>query len=520
MKGQTKNYSSLRTGDIISEAEPGTYRERIVADIMLQFTEEERASYYKLLSALDEAFDATTNVYSITNDTLTCTKEELYELFDKYEAAHLRLKNHVIAQAILDDPRSIRLDEYQEKLTQAYFSRIDESLPGDFSPREIEQTAGDICEYEGQLLKELEANPGKYRGLTIDELIAQEYINDDCTKKEDGLLWALLGTIKRTKHPKKKKGEQQRLLPARPILPAVMIRDRGVDNVEYPIDKINNNIWTSFLTADPNGQLTMFFDTMADTEKKQRLVIYSIDFSSLEDENIVKKLTAYDKRVYIAVNGLYAAGYDIISINQIYAVITNKKTNPRKTDQEKINKSLTKMAARIHLDNRKELSDTYAKYPFFEYDGALLPFDRIKAEVNGNHAEAIRIYRPASEGASEDRALPLVRFAKARGQYTTISTQLFGALSLTDNNLAIEDYLIEQIGHIKRGGINNKMLYETIMKKSGQIKPMQRSRAKEKIHAILDHFTKTGFIKSYTKEADGVTIIYENKKSIENKGKK
>lgn len=519
MKGQTKNFSSLRTGTVIAEAEPGTYRERIVAEVIRTFSEEERASYYKLLSALDEAFDATTSVYSATNDEFKCTKEEFYELFDKYEAAHLRLKNHIIAQAILDDPRSIRLDEYQEKLTQAYFNRIDESLPADFSPREIEQTAGDICEYEGQLLKELEENPDKYRGLTIDQLIAQEYINDDCTKKEDGLLWALLGTIKRTKHPKNTE-EQQRLLPKMPILPSVMIRRKGIENVEYPIDKINNNIWRDLIKADKNGQLTMHFDTLTDTEEPRALVIYSIDFSTLEDESIVKKLTAYDKLVYIAVNGLYAAGYDAISINQIYAVITNKKAKPNKKDRDKINKSLSKMAARIHLDNKIEVNETYAKYPLFKYDGALLPFDRIEAEFNGIPAEAIRIYRPASEGASPDRALPLVRFAKARGQYTTISTQLFGALSLTDNNLAIQDYLIEEIGRIKRGNRNNKMLYETILEKTGQVKPMQKSRAKEKIHAILDHFTKTGFIKSYSIESDGVTIIYENKKSIENKGKK
>ena len=76
MKGQTKNFSSLRTGTVIAEAEPGTYRERIVAEVMMTFSEEERASYYKLLSALDEAFDATTSVYSATNDEFNCTKEE------------------------------------------------------------------------------------------------------------------------------------------------------------------------------------------------------------------------------------------------------------------------------------------------------------------------------------------------------------------------------------------------------------------------------------------------------------
>ena len=298
---------------------------------------------------------------------------------------------------------------------------------------------------------------------------------------------------------------------------AVKITEKGIKNVEYPLDKINNNIWTSLLTADKNGQLTMAFDTMKQGAELQPLVIYSIDFSALEDASIIKKLTAFDKRVYIAVNGLYSAGYDIITINQIYSVITNRKTKPNSKDREKINKSLSKMAARLHLDNTKELTETYAKYPRFKYDGALLPFDRIEAEANGNITEAIRIYRPASEGAAKDRALPLVQFAKQRGQYTTITSRVFGALSLTDGNLEIEDYLIEQIGHIKRGLINPKMLYESILAATHQTTRNQRARAKEKIHALLEHFQTTGFIKDYEAGSDGITIVYEQQKAINQK---
>lgn len=505
---------------LMSEAYPQTFREHIVADILGTFTAEERETYHALINEVDTAFSATMEVYDPQTNTVSCTKEELHRLFDKYNAASIRLKHNPIAQAIINSPLSLKLEAYQEKLTQAYFEKAkqygDDKPKNDISPRQIEVIAGDICQYEDQLLKELEANPWKYDGMTLDELIAQEYLNDDLTEKKDGLLFALLGTIEK---PDEEAPTDESLLPMFSQLPLVRIRDKGIKSVEYPLDKINNNIWTSLLTADKNGQLTMFFDTMKQGEEPQPLVLYSIDFNALEDASIVKKLTAYDKRVYIAVNGLYAAGYDIISINQIYSVIANTKTKPNSKDREKINKSLSKMAARLHLDNTKEINETYAKYPLFKYDGALLPFDRIEADFNGNHADAIRIYRPASEGTSADRALPLVKFAKQRGQITTITSQVFGSLSLTDSNLAIEDYLIEQIGHIKKGSINPKMLYSTILAATNQTTGSQKTRAKEKIKALLDHFKNTGFIKDYATGPDGVTIIYERQKAIKG-GKK
>ena len=375
----------------------------------------------------------------------------------------------------------------------------------------------ELYNLEGHILTEINENPKKYKDIrTIEDLILYHWINDQGEELTKGLLFTALRAAKKRKKAK----ESEEKTKQAPAVSQVLIKNKGINKVEYPLDKINDNIWRDLLTADKNGQLTMYFDTLKQGSEPQALVIYSIDFSALEDASIVKKLTAYDKRVYIAVNGLYAAGYDIISINQIYSVITNRPTTPGAGDREKINKSLSKMAARLHLDNSKERNGTYAKYPLFKYDGALLPFDRIEAEFNGNHADAIRIYRPASEGADADRALPLVRFAKQRGQYTTISTQLFGSLSLTDANLAIEDYLIEQIGHIKKGSINNKMLYETIYQKTGQTKAMQKKRAKSKIHDILDHFKEVGFIKNYTQASDGITITYDSQKAINYKKKK
>ena len=405
----------------------------------------------------------------------------------------------------------------------------------------IDKLSLEVYELEDYLLLELIQNPDKYRKIheaynqyiqeideektdpekalfaeklindnLIDTLIKSEWLDNEGNEKPDGLFYAALEAARKAKE----EAEEQKKLRAE-----IKITEKGVKSLDYPLDKVNKNIWDS-LAQEKDGQLRFAFDTIRRNKEPEALVLCSIDFNSLEDTGITKRLTAYDKRVYIAVNGLYSAGYDVISINQIYSVITNRRTKPNANDREKINKALTKMASRVHLNNFNEVKKGY-NYPKYKYDGALLPFDRIEAEVNGKLTDgAIRILRPAEEGNALNRALPLVQFAKQRNQYTTISSEIFGALSLTDSNLEIEDYLIEQIGHIKRGGLNSKMLYESVLTATHQTTKMQRMRAKEKINALLDHFKTTGFISNYTTDKDGITIICNNPKAITKQDKK
>ena len=289
---------------------------------------------------------------------------------------------------------------------------------------------------------------------------------------------------------------------------AITITESGVEKADYPVDKVNSSIFRDLREADPHGQL-FFIDTINKGKEKQPLVMCSINFDDIEAEGVVKRLTAIDKRVYIAVNALYSAGYDYITITQIYHVYTGRDTSPNAKDKEKINRSLTKMAARMYLDNKTEVEKGY-KYSRFKYDGPLLPFERVESSVNNQITDTvIRILRPADETEWDERALPLVKFAKSRNQYTTISSACFGALSITEDNLLIEDYLIEQIARIKNPAnkTNNKLLYETIYKNTSQNARYKKTRAKDKIKKILDHLKKANYIYGYIVEEDGVTII-------------
>lgn len=281
-----------------------------------------------------------------------------------------------------------------------------------------------------------------------------------------------------------------------------------IEKIDYPTDKINNNVWEKFLYIDKNGQLT--FDTTfeqgfntAKKNRKEAIVYYSINFEELKDAAITKALTSYDKRVYIAIGALYNAGYKVITIQQIYSAMGNIG-RPSDTDYRKINESITKMnTAHIFLHNTHEIQ-VHKKQKSFVYDGSLLPMERMQTVVNGKVTST-------DGGIHLFREPPLISFARGRKQITTIKRCLLESpLSQTAENLTLEDYLIENIAYIKhnKGKVENKMLYDTIFDKCSIKDKVKRHRAKDKVIKYLDHCVKCTYITKYTKEADGVVIYY------------
>lgn len=339
------------------------------------------------------------------------------------------------------------------------------------------------------LQEELEAakQDPQYKDITIPELLAMG-IDADGNPTESK--WQQL--IERAK---KRKADFEAAEEFIEEVPRII--SKLPQNIEYPLDKINSNVW-NMLETTPNGQIG--FATEKSGSKKEATVLYSINFDELESElSITKRLTPFDKRCYIAVSALYNCGNGVITAAQIYSAMGNTG-RPNAKDLEKINASLTKMgAARVYLDNTQEVSINKS-YARFKYDAALLPFERCSAYINNQLCEtAVRLFREP----------PLTTFAKGRAQITTISKQLLNSpISKTDANLRIDDYLIERIAHIKRGKVSNKMLYTTIFDRCGITEKKQKQRAPEKIKRYLDHYKKCGFIKDYTESADGITIKY------------
>ena len=281
-------------------------------------------------------------------------------------------------------------------------------------------------------------------------------------------------------------------------LPNVLVKK--LESIDFPLDKVNKNIWKLLDEPNANGQLTFHFNVAKQGSKKPVNIIYALDFSGLKNVSITKKLEPYDKRVYLAIGALHNAGYDVMNIQQIYNAM-GYTGRASATDIKKINLAISKMnSARLYIDNMAEVQSKY-KYEHFRYDGVLLPMERIQAIVNGQTADAaIHIFREP----------PMITFARQRGQITTINIKLLATdLSKTNANIELEDYLLEEINQIKRRKRNNNILYKTIYENTNIKTIKQRQRAPEKIRKILQHYKECGYIKDFTESNahDSAVII-------------
>lgn len=273
---------------------------------------------------------------------------------------------------------------------------------------------------------------------------------------------------------------------------------KRADIIEYPLDKPNSYIW-NLLEKDTGGQIK--FDMLPKQAQLQATAIYSINFDELSNDlQITKRLTPFDKRVYIAVSALFNAGNTVITLTQIYyAMGYTGKPNTR--DLNRINDAITKMnGAKILFDNQHE-ADALNRIKRFKYDGSLLPIERLTAIVNGRLTDAaIRLFREP----------PLMSFAKQRQQITTISVKLLQSpVNKTDANLQIDDYLIERISKAKNGSARScRILYKTLYERTGIKDKKQRQRAPAKIQRYLDYYQQQEFITNYTLQADGITVYF------------
>ena len=280
-----------------------------------------------------------------------------------------------------------------------------------------------------------------------------------------------------------------------PQLPSIFATK--VSSIEFPLDKLNSNIWRT-APDQIDGQIAL--EVEMGKKGEGAIVYYSIDFEALENDlQISKRLEPYDKRVYMAVNAIYNSRegkVDRMSITQIYNAM-GYEGRPAASDIEKINNSITKMAkAHVTVDNLDEATK-HKRQPRFRYDAPLLPCERIQGYVNGQLAESIlHIFREP----------PVMSFAKAHGQLTTIKPALLQSpISKTRSNILLEDYLIDRIAKIKNGTSPAKILLSTVYENTEITTVKQKQRAPEKIEKILDHFRSQGFIKSY--KMDKISIV-------------
>lgn len=270
---------------------------------------------------------------------------------------------------------------------------------------------------------------------------------------------------------------------------------------EYPIDKFNHTVW-NLMTSTEDGQIGIYVGKGKGKNKdKEAIVIYSINFSNLTNVHISKHLTSFDKRVYIAFGALFRAGNRTVSLTQVAYAMGYVK-NPSDDMLSRISDSVIKMnSAQITIDNQSEV-EIYKNYPLFRYQGSLLPLEKIDCIINGKLTDsAINIFREP----------PMITYAKEHKQITTVKVELLQSpLRKTELNLKLEDYIIEQISHMKKGTLTNRMLFNSIYTNIGITDKKQRQRTPAKIYELLDYYKKQNWIKEYTLTEDktGIDIEY------------
>lgn len=278
-----------------------------------------------------------------------------------------------------------------------------------------------------------------------------------------------------------------------------------LEKIGYPTDKVNCHLWGNLRIGK---QTILKAESDRDRARGKRAdIIAMLNFEELDGVKISRPLTIYDKRVFIAVANLVNEGQYIITPTQIYRAMGSPTTTKlNQTDKEKILESLSVLVrARVFIDNTTE-AKLYG-YDQIKGDFPLLAASIVTAYVDGQ----------LTEGALEIAEFPkLFQFSIDRGQITTVPIKLLESpINKTKANMTLEDYLIRRISQMNNPNkkVPNKILLSTLYEQCGITERKQRSRlVNDKLPKLLEHYVKTGYIKSYTLDDKSITIISPTKK--------
>lgn len=230
------------------------------------------------------------------------------------------------------------------------------------------------------------------------------------------------------------------------------------------------------------------------------LIFVDLDFDKINQEGVILSgpLDDKDKRLYLVIASLFAAGNEIVTARQIYLAMGNQGAMNTRTLKD-IEKRVFKLL--------------FTKYAEFGYKGSLLPVEQVSVSVRGSLTNvAFRLYREP----------PLVSFAKERKQFAEVPLDVLKSLpSQTEKHLRIEHYLLERILHMKHDKkFSRKILWESLyndcrlLSKDSQNLRTDKKRIKQTTKQYLEHYSncQSRFIASYEENDDGVIIILNKSK--------
>lgn len=274
---------------------------------------------------------------------------------------------------------------------------------------------------------------------------------------------------------------------------------KNIDNVLFPLDAPNKNVWNSIRYDQASGQFQFDFDTLGNNKPG---VYIAINFNELTAQGVKlsKSLSPYEKRVYIIASSLYSYGNQMFTARHV-AIILHGTKKPSDRQVQNVSDAIKKLRFTNIMINNEAEREAGAKYERFIYDGYLLPAVTVKnVRLNGKLTdEAIKVLEMP----------PLIRFAKERRNITTLNARILDTPGTKNNSqIEIDDYLISIIAPAKNKNLDRtEVKFETI---ETELKPDLSHGAErfyKKIRETLKHFVNTGYILTFKEKKDRFEML-------------
>ncbi len=281
-----------------------------------------------------------------------------------------------------------------------------------------------------------------------------------------------------------------------------------------------------------NGQLTLIPTSVVVREKKGKVapVVSFVSFSYSDDVDLEAlnkhgryKVTAYDRRVYNAVSTLYLNGRKTVSLTEIFTIMTGySRRNPSMSQLVAVEKSLNKLRnIKVYIDITEEIKHNMIedKQPLIDAGILKDQNDRIKSATIEDNMLHFRIGTTESEEGKIFKSYQIVgepsllTYNRAKKTLLTIPMEFLGLSrqNSTEKSIAFQDYLLMRIiGYKNKKMKENKILYDTLYRDSGQERPEHSKdliRDRNIIVNMMEEWKSKGLIADYEEVREGRSYV-------------
>ena len=274
------------------------------------------------------------------------------------------------------------------------------------------------------------------------------------------------------------------LLPELQPLPAL-------DGLPMPLDRITRQIFAQ--RGEPGKY------RVKQNRSTQAPIIALLEIGATPDTvQRLERLSAYDKRLLLTVGGLSENGLQQFSFAQLFDAMGGQ-SRPGTKQLEQMQRAIARLCSCFVRLEFTEASGT-PNEKALKLGFPLLSMKYAAARYHGQEVTAIHLLeRPT-----------WLHIAELRKQITAVPFTVFSdGLPLTENSIAVSDYLLTEIAHMKRQkDFSRHMRLDSIAAGAGVdiAHREKRRRLADKIEKKLMHFSAVGHIRGFERYAGGFKI--------------